>query len=421
VVSFPQAGAPVDASEAEGAESAEEPPKKKRTHKAGYGRKPAFGSPNSPQALREEDDRIKRPVFRVGEYDDKLHRWFDWKGRVNERHGLQLSGHYVTLYQLLSDSLTEEDNAWSGLLRLTAEWDLVGRGTENHGGFVLTLDQRHAFTDVAPSDLGFEAGYAGVTGTLMSGVETVIVNLNWAQALNESRAGLLIGRFDPSDYMNVLGYANPWTSFQNLAVLLEASVAFPDASWGAGAGSWIGDQWWVSGTVNDANGALTDDLELFEGGSELFSQLSWGWSPSKEDRFLKSVTMSAWHVDDRDEAGIEEAEGLTFSTNWTWSNTWMIFFRAGYSDGAAPIYNQSATVGFMRRFNYRSDLTGVGINWGDPPDDALGDQLTVEAFYRIQIAQNLAITPSVQYLKDPALNPVDDEIWVTGLRLRATY
>jgi len=32
----------------------------------------------------------------------------------------------------------------------------------------------------------------------------------------------------------------------------------------------------------------------------------------------------------------------------------------------------------------------------------------------------LAITPSVQMLKDPALNPVDDTIWVWSLRFRLT-
>ncbi len=98
----------------------------------------------------------------------------------------------------------------------------------------------------------------------------------------------------------------------------------------------------------------------------------------------------------------------------------MAFFRLGFSDGSAPIYNRSATAGFIRHFAYRSDLAGLAVNWGDPPDDALGEQITAEAFYRVQLAQNLAITPSVQYLGDPAFNPEADAVWLFGLRLRMT-
>ena len=65
-------------------------------------------------------------------------------------------------------------------------------------------------------------------------------------------------------------------------------------------------------------------------------------------------------------------------------------------------------------------MLGVAIDHGDLPDDALGSQTTIEGFWRFQFAQNLAITPSVQLLLDPALNPVDDKVWVYGLRVRLT-
>ena len=49
-----------------------------------------------------------------------------------------------------------------------------------------------------------------------------------------------------------------------------------------------------------------------------------------------------------------------------------------------------------------------------------GDQTTLELFYRLQFARHLAITPSIQILGDPALNPEEDEITVISLRLRLT-
>jgi porin len=34
------------------------------------------------------------------------------------------------------------------------------------------------------------------------------------------------------------------------------------------------------------------------------------------------------------------------------------------------------------------------------------------------LADEIAITPSVQFLVDPALNPDEDQLWLFGLRLR---
>jgi porin len=282
-----QEAAPQDAEEAT---AAEERPVTEDTqgdsggpgHKSGYEEKPVFGGPSSAQAQLEEDDRVKQPAFRLARFDRVLKPWFDWKRRLHDEHGLQLSGHYVAAWQTVNESLTDEDDAGSGVFRLTGAWEVLDRGTEDTGSIV--VDHRHAYTDVSPANLGGEAGYLGQSGTLLSDVNLVLVELNWKQSFNDRRAGLIVGRFDPTDYMNVLGYANPWTTFQNLALVVDASTAFPDASFDIGGGSWIRDRWYVLGTVNDANGTLTEEFDFFEGGAEFFSQAEVGWSPSKDER-----------------------------------------------------------------------------------------------------------------------------------------
>ena len=72
----------------------------------------------------------------------------------------------------------------------------------------------------------------------------------------------------------------------------------------------------------------------------------------------------------------------------------------------------------IRKFLYRSDILGLSVNHGSPPDHSLRDQTTIEAFWRYQFSQGVAITPSVQLLLDPALNSEKDTIWVWGLRFR---
>ena len=80
----------------------------------------------------------------------------------------------------------------------------------------------------------------------------------------------------------------------------------------------------------------------------------------------------------------------------------------------------STGIGFFPQSN--NDALGAGVSWGRPSEETfakgLDDQVTAELFYRIQLFQHMTLTPDIQYLVNPALNPEDDRIWVLGLRAR---
>lgn len=382
---------------------------------------PRFGGPNSPQGEIDEADVEVDPAFRFPSVDAAFAPWTDWKRRQNKDNGLQLSAHYSTLYQTVSDSIGTEDKATAGVLRGTLRWRLVGEDESNSGFLNIMLDHRHGYRKITPAELAGQIGYIGQTGVFYNDMGFAVIDLNWQQALNGGKAGLVVGRYDPNDYMNVLGYVNPWTNFSNLAVNLDTSVALPDSSWGVGAGAFITDQWYVIGGINDANGLASDNLEFFDGGAEFYTFAHIGWTPSKDERYFKNIHVMSWHVDEREDAGIDSAHGITLAANWTFADHWMTFARIGWSKGSTPIYNESVTVGATYKLLYRSDLIGVAANIGSPPDDSLRDQTSIEAFWRFQFSENLAITPSVQLLIDPALNPIDDEVWVYGARFRMTF
>jgi len=67
-------------------------------------------------------------------------------------------------------------------------------------------------------------------GTHITEQCTVLGDFYYKQQLNSGRCGFLVGWFDPTDFMDVLGYANPWTTFRNVAVLLNTTIALPDWS-----------------------------------------------------------------------------------------------------------------------------------------------------------------------------------------------
>jgi porin len=248
----------------------------------------------------------------------------------------------------------------------------------------------------------------------------VLNDFNWQQNLNGGRSGFIIGRYDPSDYLDVHGFSNPWTTFQNLSILFNPSIALPDTSVGLGFGHYFNDQWYGLATANDANGVL-DDIGFFEDGFELYKSVELGWSPSRDQRYFKNAHVTAWHTDTRHNAGVPESWGVAATANWTFKEKWGPFARVGFSEGDAPLLNKSVTAGLIRYFEKRSDLFGLGVNWGEPAADSLRDQYTVEMFYRLQLAQNVAITPSVQFLIDPAGNPTESDTTVFGLRARFTF
>ena len=95
-------------------------------------------------------------------------------------------------------------------------------------------------------------------------------------------------------------------------------------------------------------------------------------------------------------------------------------FRFGYGDGDAALMQTTFSTGLgLQRKN--RDVAGVGLSWGKPADGGLRDQFTSELFYRFQLTQFLAITPDVQLIADPALNPNRDLLAFFGVRLRAAF
>jgi porin len=404
-----------------GAVAADSAPAQK-PYKANYTDEQGFASPGSTVRQLAEDDEEKMPLMRFESFDEALLPWFEWKKKLNEDIGFQYSLAYTATAQKASDSLTGEDSGASSVFRFSGKWELLNRGQKNKGSLVFSVDNRTPFNDV-PGDISGEVGYIGPTALLFSDLGTVLVDFNWQQYFNDGDSGILAGRYDPSDYINVLGYANPWTSFQNLNILLDSSLAYPDLGLGVGIGHWFDDRWYGVAGFNDANGRI-DETTPYDNGAEFFKYAELGWSPGRGQRYLKNAHLTLWDVDEREDDGLDAAYGVSLGANWTWDDTYMLFGRIGWSDVDAPndpqIYENSYTVGAIYHFTNRSDLAGAAVNYGEFAAPGLDSQTTTEIFYRIQLAQNLAITPSVQLLQDPALNDENDRITVYGLRVRLT-
>ncbi|ARN74375.1 carbohydrate porin [Oceanicoccus sagamiensis] len=396
--------------------------------KSGYKDNANFAGPASTVYQLEDDDEIKTPVFGLPVVDQMLQPWFDFKKSLNDDYGLQFGLEYTTVYQQTSDEIEgEDDHAWSGIVRAKGKWGLLNRGQVNQGALVFSVDNRANYSDVSPADFGNNIGFIAQPAYLFSDVDNVLVDFHWQQLLSNGRTGFIVGRFDPSDFMHVLGHKSPWTSFQNLNVSLDSSIAYPDLGVGAGVGHWFepttSGQFYLLGGFNDANGKITEE-KAFQHGAEFFKFFELGWTPSRQERYSTNLHITFWDVDEREHDGVNAAKGVAVGTNYTWQQL-TVFGQVGISDtedDADPqIYKNSYTTGLTYNIRNSSDQFGLAVNYGELAVAGLGEQTVVESYYRLQLTANMALTPSVQFIDDPALHPEKSSVTLFGLRLRLTF
>ena len=378
-----------------------------------------FGGPSSVEEQLLEDRLIREKKARLGFLDDAVQPWTDLKTQLQEDIGLTIGADYTTLLMWASSS-PGEDSGFGGIGRIFGSWALVDRDGPFAGSLVFKGENRHRLgTDIAPQNLGFASGYNGIPGTAFSDYDGFgVTNLFWRQKFGD-RFNLLVGQVDVTDYLDIYGLVNPWTQFQNLAFLTNPTIPAPNQGLGAAFGTLLTDNIYLIGGFADANGdpTLSPFRTIDEG--EFFKHLEIGWFSSFERRYFENVHLTGWHVDERDAAGVPDGWGLAFSATKFIDDKWMPFLRAGYAD--APLLSHSVSAGVGRYFNDTKDLAGLGLNWGRPADSSLDDQFTAELFFRYQAAQSLAITPSIQLIGNPALNPDEEFIAYFGLRARMVF
>ena len=384
-----------------------------------------FGGPDAVENTIEEDARITGAVIK----ERITQPWFDWKAKMQEDHGFSIGIDYSAVGLFSSEKgASGDDNASSGMVRLFGSWDLVGRGTKNTGALVYKVEHRHSYTDVSVKDFGFDQGYVGLIEPPFSDQGTRWTNLYWRQRLNEGRATITAGLLDATDYLNVYALASPWTGFMNFAFSTgSASMFIPnDATTGIAGGAMLNDNLFLIGGIVNAWTDSTDPFETvgdFFSENEYFSSIELGWTRSQGRIYQDNMHLTLWHVDESIPAETSGGWGVAFNYSRSLDeDRWMPFIRGGYADEGGTLLQKSLSLGLGYNAFGGRDQLGVAINWGEPNEDSFGpdldNQFVFETYYRWQLTEQFAITPDIQYLRNPALNPEHDSLWVFGLRGR---
>jgi len=371
-----------------------------------------LGGPDQVENRLDIDSNQVTPMFP----SDFARGYFDWKDRIKENNGVGFGGDYSFAYLKASDS-PGEDDALGGMYRMFGTWEAFSDGKGNSGTLIWKVEHRHAYgSNIPPGSLGFELGYAGIFLPPFSDQGTRLTNLYWRQRMKGGNLVFVGGFVDVTDYMDVYMLASPWTGYFNFAFSTgSASVPVPNEGLGLALGGYLNDNLYM----------IAGFADTFFNDHEFFEHFEIGWNSTRETAFLNNAHLTLWHADEREAAATPDGWGANISFSRSVSEHWIPFIRAGYAKDGGSLLEKTLSAGFVYQTVPGGNQLSIAYNWGKPNDSTWGpdldDQHTLEVFYRIQLWKEVAITPDIQYIRNPALNPDDDSLWVFGLRGRLAF
>jgi len=387
-----------------------------------------FGGASSAGAQLNADEQAKPPTVSLTPME-KYDRWLrKTRADLEELIGLTLGGDYNAVVQGATESLGD-DWAGSGVFRVYGHWAWPGEPRRNPGSLTFKFENRHRYTDVAPQQLGGQIGYTSLTAASWSDAGWLLSNFYWYQQLLDNRLAFVAGVVDATDYVDVYGLINPWTDYMNSVFLNSPTMAIPSQGLGAAVRGSLTPNLYVLAGFANANGRPTaplDDFDTFFTKGEFFKHIEMGWISSWETRQQDNIHLTLWQTSARSDAGIPSGWGGTFSASHLFADRWLPFVRVGWSDGGGGVPLETAVAaGAGYYLRDQTDLLAFGFSWGQPSSETYGsglrDEHTIELLYRVHLLNRFSVTPDVQVLIDPALNPDADVVAVFGLRVRLVF
>jgi porin len=390
--------------------------------KSGFTDLPALEGPNGVATELQEQDVLKDYRFSI--LRGWISPWFDWKAKLHDKYGLSLGFNATILGQYSDDSPGTDNTAVGGIYRFQGNWVAVGRGGKMPGSLSFRLEYRRKIGPIGPSDFSSQLGVVAMnTGFGYSRVFDLNLSvLSWTQIFGGGRAGVVAGRLDFGAWLDPYPYQSFAKGFINRAFVYNPTAATTGVgALGAAVKGFVSKNVWLGGVFYDGNAVSGEfDLDTFDAG-ELLKHVEIGWTPSIARRKNDKVQLTYWHKDARPQAGASEGQGWLLTANTKLVERYLVFLRAGASDGGAGVpadRSLSVGVGISKKY----DELSIGLGWARPSEETYGsgldDEYALEASYRIQMSPNATIMPDLQLVLDPARNPETNTAWVFGLRVR---
>ncbi|ELR66489.1 hypothetical protein C942_04187 [Photobacterium marinum] len=338
--------------------------------------------------------------------------------------GVDIAFDYSSVGVAASNALQGSDKqAASGMLRFYGSWLAYNRNENNIGALVWKVEHRHSYTDSSVKNFEFGTGGLGLIAPPFSDEKGRLTNLYWRQKLSEGKGTLIAGFMDVTDYVDVYAAASPWTGFMNLAFSTGTNtIALPnDATFGLALGHMLTENFFMIAGISDIEADPTEPFKSadnFFSKSHYFKSIEFGWTSSQEQIYSDNIHLTLWDSDQSDFLNQAEDKGFNISVS-KMMGRWMPFLRYGYAhEGSLLGITESLSTGFSYYGLGAADNNfGFAVNWADTGSN----QYTFEMFYLMKLTPYFELTPDIQLIQEPALNPDENQIWIAGLRARLLW
>ena len=389
-----------------------------------------MNNPGSIVERLEEDAEPKEYLFQFPGVSGALKPWYDFKADLDEKHGFKFGISYTAFYQKASDNFGPEDDAAGYDLDISGAWTFLGRGTDSPTTLGFDFFKRDTLgTDIPPQRLFTQFGGL-YSSAAPYGEEDLVVGELWIQQKFRNRFGYRIGKIFPITAYDFFPFKNFRTDFVDFNHVTNTTIPLP----GNGLGAFVVYRPQANILLrlgaHDANADVQESgFDTYEKG-ELFTIFEVGFDPGLMPREPGRpphghVHVSLWHQDERDDAGIDDGQGIGVSALQRFGR-FTPFLRYGYADvdaGGPTNVEHMANAGLVIDgiFGQANDRIGVGYTWSDPADRTLDHQGAIDAYYRVQLTPEIQVGPTLEVIFDPVRNPDEDTVYVWGFRTRLEF
>ena len=394
-----------------------------------------------------EQEELARSVSSTTAAPTVLRQWYAFKDQLKNKHNFEFGIAYTAVQQraseniiggargvaLLTDlydyldlsppSVRPTKEAAGGIFEFQGTWTIIQPDGPNRRFIGFSVESRHSLgTEIPPQNLFLDAGAFWPTATAFSEFDLSVVSLYYEQYLADGAVGIRVGKTLPFEIYDYMSLKNPKTDFLNAAFNLNPAIGW--ASFGFGVVGVVRPvkPLYILAGIHDINGGPDQGIESFFTDKEYFKALEIGWD-TKYAFGNGNIHALFWDTDRRTSTNTPSSRGVTVGGEQEFGRL-LPFLRYGYSEGGGTPLRHLVAGGFgiKKIFGRPSDIIGVGLSWGQPiADHVFVDQKAVEVYYRLHLTGGIAITPSIQYIKDPPLNLAKNELYLFSIRGRAAF
>jgi len=378
----------------------------------------------SVEDLLDEEERLERVEawIQPPPFGDLTQPYFELKKWLATEVGLDVGMQDVVIYQRATGGRRPRDAAINNFT-IFGDWHpFAARGVAGEMGF--SFERRDTLSNATFREFSAAvgAGYQTNDFSIAARDRTALRQLWWKQPLGDGRLVLTLGKINASSYYDrnrLAGSAS--TGFFSQPFATNPTRGFPGDGLGFNLTWTLSERVQFTGGVQDANGNNERSGFNTIGDGELFAAVGIRFMPVLDDLGAGNYRLLLWHTDESSRT--DDGFGFLASFDQDLGDTLGAFLRYGYSERDVGRFEHSVSTGLVFRdpFGFEhGDVAGVGVAW-TRANHADEGEVSTELFYRVQLTQNIQITPNVLVVFDPQNSDKADPVAVFGMRVRVLF